>query len=386
MGIYANHMLLQAICNRIDLKKAQKRPQAGTPLQIGKKIAKNRITMAPTVKFYASDDGMVTEEYVRHYAERAAHQCGLIVVEATCIAEEARLDPRQLGLWNDEQIEGHKRLVEAVHQHGALVIPQIHHGGLATHPECGPLTSPTKVIWNHWGKAVEAVELTHEDVKKVISQFVEAAVRAKKAGYDGVQLHACHSYLINDFASEVNQRTDEYGGSVENRARFGAEIIEEIRKACGEDFIISARISGSDPNYEDALEVAECYVKAGCDFLQVSGGIHSLEDMEYDESLPFNRTAALGVLMHEHFKGRVPVSAVNGFSTPDEVRYMFDHELVDAVDLGRGLLADPAFTEAILEDAPYARCLHCPECAFGPGHTHPCPAMKQRGVADSTRF
>lgn len=353
--------------------------KAALPIKIGTKICKNRITMAPTVKFAAGDDGIVTEDFVKHYEERAAHGVGLIVVEATCVAKEARLAPTQLGLWCDEQIEGHKRIAEAAHKYGTLIIPQIHHGGLGTHPECGPLTSPTKVTWNGGFFEAEAKELSKEEIRKIIGQFVDAAVRAKKAGYDGVQLHACHAYLINDFASNVNKREDEYGGSLENKARFGCEIIEGIRKACGEDFIISARISGADPSVEESKKIAEYYVASGCDYLQVSCGIAEFDEVPYEEGLPYNKIAALGVDMHRHFGGKVPVSTVNGLRTAELVQYMLEKDLVDTVDLGCGLLADPAFTEGILEGKEYVPCFSCPGCAFGPGHVHPCPAMVKRG-------
>ena len=214
------------------------------PIRIGTKTSKNRITMAPTVKFTAGEDGVVTDFFVKHYALRAKHGCGLICVEATAVSPEGRLAPSQIGLWNDSQIEGHRKIAEACHLYGTLVIPQLHYGGLGTHPDCGPLTSPTAVKWNHWGREVMAVELTVPEIRRIEQCFIDAAVRAKKAGYDGVQLHGCHSYLINDFASAVNQRTDEYGGSTENRARFGCEIISGIREACGDDFIISVRVSG----------------------------------------------------------------------------------------------------------------------------------------------
>lgn len=351
-----------------------------SPIKIGSKIAKNRITMAPTVKFYADDSGIVTDEFVKHYEERAKHECGIIVTEAICVAREGRLAPTQLGLWCDEQIEGHRKLAEAVHKYGALVMPQIHYGGLGTHPDCGPLTSPSKVVWNDGYKDVEAVELTLDDIKRIIDEFVAAAVRAQKAGYDGVQIHACHAYLINDFASNVNKRTDCYGGSTLNKARFGTEIIEGIRRACGDDFIISARISGADPTPEESIEVAESYVAAGCDYLQVSCGIGEFDSIPHSDDLPYNKIAALGVLMRDHFKGRLPVSTVNGFREPWQVRYMFEHDLIDTIDLGCGLLADPAFTEAILYGTEYVKCLSCPQCAFGPKHSHPCPGMVKRGA------
>lgn len=335
--------------------------------------------MAPTVKFTAGEDGMVTDYLVEHYGLRARHGCGLICVEATAVSPEGRLAPSQIGLWNDEQTEGHRRIVQACHAHGALVIPQLHYGGLGTHPACGPYTSPTAVRWGRGEDAAMAKELTADEIRRIIRCFIDAAVRAKDAGYDGVQLHGCHSYLINDFASEINRRTDEYGGNTENRARFGCEIISGIREACGDDFIISTRVSGYDPTLEESIRTAEYYVKAGCDYLQVSCGIHPVDGLAHDESLPYNRIAALGVAFHDHFRGIVPVSLVNGLRTPEQVKYLLEHELTDTVDLACGLLADPAFTEAILYGAPYQKCRDCKGCGWGPVHDHICPALAKRG-------
>lgn len=352
--------------------------RAEMPITIGKKTIKNRITMAPTVKFTAGEDGLVTDFLVDHYALRARHGVGLICVEATAVSPEGRLSPDQLGLWNDEQIEGHQRIAEACHQYGALVMPQIHYGGLGTHPKCGKLTSPTAVRWKTWDGETMAEELTATEIHRIQRCFIEAAVRARKAGYDGVQLHGCHSYLINDFASEINRRTDEYGGSTENRARFGCEIIAGIREACGDDFLISVRTTGCDPTVEEGIGNAECYVKAGCDYLQISNGIHDISGLPHDEGLPYNRVAALGVAFHRHFRGIVPVSLVNGIRTPEQVSYLLENDLIDTVDLACGLLADPAFTEAILNGAPYVKCFSCKKCGWGPGHPHVCPAAARR--------
>ena len=177
--------------------------KATDPIVIGKRTAKNRVTMAPTVKFIAGEDGKVTEDFVAHYAERAKHECAFICVEATCITPEGRLAPSQLGLWEDGQIEGHKRLTDACHEYGALVVPQIHHGGVGTHPACGSAVGPSALVRESFGRKQEIKELSREDIKRIVSLFADAAVRAQKAGYDGVQLHACHSYLINDFASVI---------------------------------------------------------------------------------------------------------------------------------------------------------------------------------------
>lgn len=194
----------------------------------------------------------------------------MIVVEATCVTPDGRLAPSQLGLWEDMQIEGHRKITEGCHKHGAIVLVQIHHGGYNTHPECGPSKGPSSVIW----REKQTLELSHDEIIEIRNQFIDAAIRAKKAGYDGVQLHACHSYLINQFVSpSVNKRTDEYGGNTQNRARFGCEIIHGIHRACGYDFIVSARTPGAEPNLEEAWAIADAYIEAGVDYLQVSGGI-----------------------------------------------------------------------------------------------------------------
>ncbi len=353
--------------------------KADTPVRIGKRTCKNRLTMAPTVKFCAGEDGLVSDFFVRHYALRARHGYGLICVEATAVSPEGRLSPEQIGLWNDAQTEGHRKLVDACRPYGVLIMPQLHYGGLGTHPLCGPLTSPTAFRWNAGGQEVEAKELSVSDIHRIEKCFIDAAVRAKEAGYDGVQLHGCHRYLINDFASAVNQRKDEYGGSTENRARLGCEIIAGIRKACGEDFIISMRASGYDPTVEESIRTAEFYVKAGCDYLQISNGIQDLKDLEMEEGLPYNRVTSLGIAFHDHFRGIVPVSAVNGIHTPEQVRYLLERDLADTVDLARATLADPAFAEAILKGSPYVKCFDCKGCGWGPGHRHICPALKKRG-------
>lgn len=349
-------------------------PHVTDPIRIGTKTLKNRITMAPTVKFFAGDDGKVTPYFVRHYEKRAEAGCALICVEATCVSREGRLHPTQLGLWNDEQIEGNRQLTEACHRHGALVIPQLHHGGVGTHPACGPMKSPTAFKRVRDGVETMAEELSREEILQIEEQFVRAALRAQAAGYDGVQLHACHQYLINDFASELNQRGDEYGGSTENRARFGSRIIQRIRQACGEDFLISSRVSGLDPTPEEAIKTAEYYVSAGCDYLQVSCGVHDAGDYSRDASLLCTPIAALGVRMHEHFRGRVPVSCVNGILSPETARYLVENDLVDTVDLARGLLADPGLTGAILSGCGYSACRQCPSCGWGPVKHRFCPA------------
>ena len=348
------------------------------PGKIGNLELKNRLIVPAMVTNTCTADGLPTERFMQYHEEKARGGWGLIITEDYAVTPYAGGFRELPGLWSDEQIEGHRRLVQACHPFDVLIMPQLHYGGLGTHPECGPLTSPSAVTWHVFGKEVQAVELTVSEIHRIEQCFIDAAVRAKAAGYDGVQLHGCHRYLINDFASRVNQRRDAYGGSTENRARFGCEIIEGIRRACGEDFIISMRTSGFDPTLEESLGIAEGYVEAGCDYLQVSNGIEDIAQLPFDETLPYNRVASLGVAFHEHFRGRVPVSAVSGIHTPELARYLLEHELVDTVDLARGLLADPALADAVLRGTPYSKCAGCKSCGWGPLHAHRCPALDRR--------
>ncbi len=349
------------------------------PITINKTVVKNRITMAPTVKFdMAGADGKVTPDHVKHYKERAEHGCGLICVEATAVTPDGRFCKGHMGLWEDGQIDGHKAIADACHEYGAVSIIQINHTGISANPECGPAVGPSSVPTRD--PAVKSHEMTTDEIHKMQEAFVRAAIRAQMAGYDGIQLHGCHGYLINQFMSKkVNFRTDEYGGSDENRARFGSEIIEKIRKECGEDYLISVRISGYEPDVPTAINVAEEYVKAGCDYLQVSFGLEWNDAFfENVADRPYNNVCDLGVRFHDHFRERVPVSCVNSLFEPEPVRYLIENDLVDTVDLGRPLLADPAFAEAILNGTPYVKCFNCKACQYGPFTAHRCPALAVR--------
>lgn len=346
------------------------------PVKINKFIVKNRLTMAPTVKFdYAGADGKVTDKHIEHYRKRAEHGCGLICVEATAVTAGGRFAKNHLGLWEDEQIEGHKHITDACHKYGVVLLIQLNHTGITANPDCGPAIGPSAVETRD--PRVLSKEMSIEDIHDMQKNFLNAAVRAKKAGYDGVQLHGCHGYLINQFISKkTNLRDDEYGGSDENRARFCAEIIKMVRKECEDDFIISVRTAGIEPDVATAIRIAEEYVKAGCDYLQVSTGIE-WEDPSVKDEEHYNKFCSLGVKFHDHFKGIIPVSCVNGINTPEQVRYLIENELVDTVDLGRAVLADPSFCEAVLNDSEYTKCFDCPRCQYGPGMPHKCPAKNK---------
>ena len=347
-----------------------------TPIKIGSYTLHNRITFAPTVKFdYTDDSGKANDKLVAHYTERAKGGCGLICVEATAVTPGGRFCKTHMGLWNDDQIEGHQGITAGCHQYGSVVIIQLNHTGYTSNPECGPAIGPSSLKKNGFRGEYTTIEMSISEIHNMQQAFIDAAIRAKKAGYDGVQFHGCHGYLINQFISPTNNhREDEYGGSAENRARFCSEMIRKVRELCGPDFLISVRTSGYDNDLSDAIAVAEEYVKAGCDYLQVSSGMTSLDSLPSFHDEHVTDIQSLGAYFYEHFKGRVPVSCVGGLTEPEQIQYLIEKEYVDTVDVARAILADPEFANAVIFHSTYTKCFGCKACQFGPFTPHKCPA------------
>jgi 2,4-dienoyl-CoA reductase-like NADH-dependent reductase (Old Yellow Enzyme family) len=179
-------------------------------------------------------------------------------------------------------------------------------------------------------------------------------------------------------APSANHRTDAYGGSAENRARFATEIMTKIRELCGEDFLIAIRTSGFDSTLEDAIAVAEEYVKAGCEYLQVSNGLTSLAELPKYADDRVSDIQSLGVYFHEHFKGRVPVSCVGGLTEAGQITYLLENDYVDTVDVARAILADPGFANAVVNGTDFVKCYGCKRCQYGPFTEHKCPAELKR--------
>ena len=331
---------------------------------------KNRVVMPPMVCFgMTKADGLVTEKNIEHYTARAKGGVGLIVVEATCVNKEGRLSPTQLGLWEDSQIEGFSELAAACHRYGARVMVQIHSAGLMTAKGVTEdLVAPSEYSGkSRMGGDITARALTHAEMIKIEDQFAAAALRAKKAGLDGVELHGAHGYLISQFLSPViNKRKDLYGGKAENRARFAVEIIDKIRKATGKDFIISCRIGCNEPGLENGIENAKILEAAGLDLLHVSTGFEAPMSGPGPYPVPqdfkYNWVVYGGTQIKKHVK--IPVIVVNGIRTPEQAGYLIENNLADFAALGKGLLVNPDWANEAQQKQKVATCIDCKVCSY----------------------
>ena len=243
---------------------------------------KNRICVPPMVCFNWSDEsGIVSDKHVAHYRAVAQGGPGLIIQEATCIDPVGRLANSQLGIWCDEQIPGLKRIVDAVHEEGVPILVQIHHAGIMG--LTNPAPCPSAYEFERRDFVQKGAEMTLEEIAELRRNFAEAARRAQKAGYDGVELHGCHSYLLCQFLnSRVNKRTDKYADGMV----LVEEVLQDVREATGPDFIVGIRLGIFEPGLADGIAHAKRLAELGIDFLDLSYGFGPESDCEKPEDFP----------------------------------------------------------------------------------------------------
>lgn len=322
----------------------------------------NGLVLPPMVAFgYADESGRVSERNVEHYFKIAQNGIGLIIVEATCISPEGRLDSRQLGIWDDSFIEGLSRISDAVHDSGGKVFIQLHHAGMKAKIDVAPEAFTSS---DYDDGRMKGREMTLEEIKKVRSQFREAALRARKAGFDGVEIHGAHGYLLTQFFnSKVNKRTDDYGGTFENRNRLAAEIYRDVREACGDEFVVGIRMGSNDNDLEESIERARYFETLGFDYLHVSTGFDGSRSIdEVPEGFPCNWIVYSGVKIKENID--IPVIGVNMIKDENQIGYLLNNDLLDFAALGRAQLADYNFVKHMRDDDQILYCLECRPCKW----------------------
>lgn len=248
------------------------------PIQVRKMRLKNRLVGSPVTTNFASPIGEPTERLIHFYRERAKGGAGLIIVEGSFIHPDGKGYVNQLGIHGDELIPRLKKLADAIHEGGAKASIQIHHVGRRTSSKItGSVPkAPSPIPCYPGGEVPE--ELTLDGIERIVEAHVMAALRAKRAGFDSVDIHAAHGYLIPSFFSPLsNKRKDDYGGSLENRARIAVDIIRGIRAVVGDDFPITMKISGDEyakggVSLEESKQIVPLLEKAGIDAIEVSAG------------------------------------------------------------------------------------------------------------------
>lgn len=319
----------------------------------------NRICVPPMVCYnWVKEDGLAVSKNIEHYRAVARGGAGLIIQEATCVDPEAKLSKDQLGIWEDRQIDGLREIVSAVHKEGCPIFLQIHHAGVNGSGEY--LLCPSDYEMDKDGEKRIGHEMTEEEIHKVQDQFVKAAVRAYEAGYDGVELHGCHKYLMCEFFnSRVNNRTDEYGRHPE---KFALEILEKIKKEVPESFVVGIRLGAFEPALKDGIRHAELLEKHGIDFLDISYGFSGEDEPCAPEEFPYKDVIHAAGEIKKHVS--VPVFAVNGIADARMAEDILERTGVDMVDIGRGVLVNYNWANDAKEGKDTGRCLHCRECQW----------------------
>jgi 2,4-dienoyl-CoA reductase-like NADH-dependent reductase (Old Yellow Enzyme family) len=274
-----------------------------------------------------------------------------------------------LGIWEDGHIDQFKRIAQACKEEKALSLVQIVHGGFQS-------SGQEVYSASTYEKANKTVlPMTLEHIKSVKKEFVEASVRAYKAGLDGVEVHGAHTYLLNQFTSKkTNQREDYYGGSLENRCRLPLEIVKEIRQATSPEFIIGYRFGCNDESFEEDIVLLKALDEAGVDFFNVSAGfITSVIDMP--KNFPYSYITYLGVHLKNYTKK--PVACVYNIRTEITARDLIQNFNVPMIAAGRAILADPYWAFRVLEGKTIDECYHCkPRCHYGSDGRN-CPYFKE---------
>ncbi|OJJ23336.1 NADH:flavin oxidoreductase [marine bacterium AO1-C] len=204
------------------------------------KTMKNRFMLSPLTNKQSHEDGSLSDIEFNWLTKRAEGQFGLVMTCATSVQANGKCWSGQLGIYDDKHLPGHQRLVQKIQAYGSLAVTQLHHGGMRS----DEALTGEKPVGPSDNEAKNMRGLSLAEVEKLRDDFIAAAVRAQKAGYDGVEVHGAHGYMLTQFISKkINQRTDQYGGSLENRSRLLFEIVQGIREACGKAFLLGVRLS-----------------------------------------------------------------------------------------------------------------------------------------------
>ena len=345
-----------------------------TPARIGSVEIPNRIVMPSMTTRTADAEGIVTDASLAYYAARGRGGTGLITVEMASPERAGRHRRRELGIYDDRFLPGLTRLTAEIRHHGAKASIQLGHGGGHTRVDiCGetpiapsPIPHP---VYEVTFETIVPQEMSHSRIAQTVAAFAAAAVRAKRAGFDCVEIHAAHGYLISQFhAPFENRRSDEYGGSLANRARFGLDVLRAVKAAVGEMPVIY-RLSVEDYfagglTAPEGKQIAIWAAEAGADALHISAGHYRSLPTAHVMIPPMTMPDApfLDFAAEVKKEIRVPVIAVGRLGDPATATAAVSDGKADFIALGRTLIADPQWVEKLRRGEPIRRCLACNTC------------------------
>lgn len=339
--------------------------------KIGRLELKNRIVMPAMGTGFASSTGEASDEIIKYYEARARGGCGLIITEVTRVDEDTGIaTSNQLCATDGKHIPRLTRLADAVHRYDTKIFLQLHHPGRETpsHLLHGKqIVAPSPIPCSVIGETPR--ELTTEECDALVKKFISAAYIAKAAGIDGVELHAAHGYLINQFLSPTtNQRTDKYGGDFVNRLRFLTDIVIGIRYTCGPDFPISVRLSADEfveggLKLPDSVKIARHLESIGVQAINVSSGTYEsgatvIEPYSFEEGWKKHLAKEIKANV------KIPVIAVNNIKHPKVAEQLLEEDVCDFVGIARGQLVDPEWANKAKygREAYLRKCIGCLYC------------------------
>ena len=317
-----------------------------TPLTMDKLSLNNRLVLPPMATAKAEMDGSITNSLVSYYDEKSkGGYLSFVIIEHSYITLQGKASEKQLSAADDSVIVGLKKLSDTLHKNGSKVAMQLNHAGSAADKNTGmEIVGPSAIL--NTSKNVIPKELSKEQIQKIIEDFKLAAIRTQKAGFDAVEIHSAHGYLLNQFYSPLtNERSDEYGGTIYGRIRIHLEVIKAIRDAVGENFPILLRLGAGDyvdggSTIADAIIAAQEFEKAGVDILDISGGIcgyrhpQSIQAGYFsDMSLPIKKVT------------NFPIILTGGITTPEEAEELLVLGAADLIGVGRAILQDSDWAE-----------------------------------------
>jgi 2,4-dienoyl-CoA reductase-like NADH-dependent reductase (Old Yellow Enzyme family) len=344
-------------------------------------ILQNRLVRSATWEGMCDNDGRPTTKLVSFYKDLAHGGVGLIISGYTFVRPEGKQLPGKMGIHTDNFADAMKNLTNGVHQaNGKLCIQLVHAGGQADSAYAGrqPL-APSAIQTEQYSEM--PAEMSLADIKDVVIAFGAGALRARKWGFDAVQLHGAHGYLINQFLSPLtNQRNDQYGGSIENRCRFLMETYRAVRSAVGPDYPVMIKLNGSDNldgglSIDDAVYAAKALDKEGIDAIEVSGGTPASGDQSPARSkINSPEKEAYNLALAKQIKSAVdcPVMVVGGFRSFEVVEQTIN-EIADYISMARPFIREPDLAKRWQQgDRSPARCISCNGCFM--------PGIKESGI------